>query len=90
MSAREVNCGTPWHSREVDTALKLIQTYLYLYMHVYKGVRLFALAQLSVHMCKEQIWAENTFDFPIYVYFNYPSLSENMFRTFPEIIIASI
>ena len=59
-------------------------------MHVYKGVRLFALAQLSVHMCKEQIWAENTFDFPIYVYFNYPSLSENMFRTFPEIIIASI
>ena len=85
MSAREVNCGTPWHSREVDTALKLIRTYLYLYMHVYKGVRLFALAQLSVHMCKEQIRAEDTFDFPIYVYFNYPSLSENMFRTFPEI-----
>ena len=59
-------------------------------MHVYKRVRLFARAQLSVRVCKEQTRAENTFDFPIYVYFNYPSLSENMFRTFPEIIIASI
>jgi hypothetical protein len=59
-------------------------------MHVYKGVCLFAHAQLSMHMCKEQIRDENTFDFPMYVYFNYPSLPENMFRTFPEIIIASI
>ena len=32
-------------------------------MHVYKGVRLFALAQLSVHMCEEQIRAENTFPY---------------------------
>jgi hypothetical protein len=69
----KVKCGALWHSRELDTALKLIRTYLYLYMHVYKGVRLSALANLSVHMCKEQIRAENTFDFPIYVYFNYPS-----------------
>ena len=42
-------------------------------MHVYKRVRLFTHAQLSVHMCKEQIRAENTFDFPIYACFNYPS-----------------
>ena len=59
-------------------------------MHVYKRVRLFALAQLSVHMCKEQTRAENTFDFPIHVDFYYPSLAENVFRTFPEIIVASI
>ena len=90
MSASEVNCGALWHSREVDTALKLIRTYLYLYMHVYKRVCYFPDAHLSLHMCKEQIRAENTFDFPIYVDFYYPSLAENVFRTFPEIIIASI
>jgi hypothetical protein len=59
-------------------------------MHVYKRVRLFAHAHLSVHMCKEQILAETTFDFPTYVYFNYHSEPENMFRTFPKIITASI
>ena len=36
-------------------------------MHVYKRVRLFAHAHLSVYMCKDQIWAETTFDFPTYL-----------------------
>ena len=52
---------------------KMLRTYLYIYMHVYKRMRLFAHAHLSVHVCKEQIRAEATFDFPIYVYFNYHS-----------------
>ena len=42
-------------------------------MHVYKKIRYFTDAHLSLHMCKEQIRAETTFDFPIYVYFNYHS-----------------
>ena len=42
-------------------------------MHVYNTVRLFAHAHLCVHMCKEQIRAETTFDFPTYIYFSNPS-----------------
>ena len=42
-------------------------------MHVYKRVRLFAHAHLSVDICKEQVRAETTFDFPTYIYFSNPS-----------------
>ena len=42
-------------------------------MHVYMGVRLFTHTHLSVHVYKEQIRAETTFDLPKYVYFNYLS-----------------
>ena len=70
---QEIKCGALWLARELDTALSFIRTYLYIYIHVYKRVRVFVHAKLSVHMCMEKIRAETTFDFPTYVYFIYTS-----------------